>query len=147
MKTVLAFTVRSLPWIACALLMGACDSKTAKQEEFEEASSANPSAQKTPSPVSQARAKPADTEPSCAAICEKSKSKGCAGEQSVCMARCRDMTLDPECRSELERALACFAGLLDTDFQCGDDGFPEVLQGRCDREQEAVVQCLAAVLK
>lgn len=148
MKTVLELTVRSFSWLACAMLMGGCDlAKESKEEKPGEIASAKLPAPKATSLSLEASAKAVDTEPSCAAICEKSKSKACAGELSVCMAKCRDMTLEPECRSELARALACLAGLSDADFECGDEGFPEVLPGRCDRQQEVVVQCLTATLK
>ncbi len=146
MNTVVELSVRSLPWFACAMLMGGCDrAKETNEERPNEAVSQRASA--TNDASAQVKPRPVDTEPSCAAICDKSKSKGCAGDVSVCMAKCRDMTLEPECRSELAQALACLAGLSDADFECGDEGFPEVLPVRCDREQEVVVQCLTATLK
>lgn len=148
MKKVLELTVSSFPWLACAILLGGCDlAKETGEEKAKESSSEAVPAPQVNSPSPQVSAHPVDTEPSCAAICDKSKSKGCAGELSVCMARCRDMTLEAECRSELARALACLAGLSDADFECGDEGFPEVLPGRCDREQEVVVRCLSATLR
>jgi hypothetical protein len=148
MNTFCELAVRSFPWIACAMLVGGCDAtKQTKEEKPREAPSATLPAPKAIPPSSQSSSKPIDTEPSCTAICEKAKAKACTSDLSICMAKCRDMTLEPECRNELAQALACLAGLADVDFQCGEEGFPEVLPGRCDREQQAVVQCLTAALK
>jgi hypothetical protein len=149
------FAVQSFPWIVGAILLGGCDpskeAKEAKEETPRSRASVElpPTKGIPPSPQATANAPSTrvDTEPSCAAICEKAKTRGCTSELSICMAKCRDMTLEPECRSELGQALNCLAGLSTADWQCGDEGFPEVLPGRCEREQQVVVQCLTAALK
>lgn len=139
-------------WIAGATLMSGCDSS---QEDGREAvASPAPTAQPhdtlasttaPPGPSSRSAPQGApriDTQKSCAAICEKSKSRGCTSDLSLCTAMCRDMTLEPECRVEIAKTLECMAALSEADWKCGDEGFPEVLSGRCEDEQQTVVQCL-----
>src|SRR5690606_21951382 len=81
------------------------------------------------------------------AICTKSKTRGCSMDFSHCASMCREMILEPECRGEMGQVLECLAGLGDAYWQCGDEGFPEVLPGQCDAEQESVVLCLSVGLK
>lgn len=90
---------------------------------------------------------PEEIEKYCQAICTKAKTRGCSMDFSRCASMCREMTLEPECRGEMGQVLECLARLDDADWQCGDEGFPEVLPEHCDAEQRAVVLCLSAGLK
>jgi len=90
---------------------------------------------------------PEEIENYCQAICTKSKTRGCSTDFGHCASMCREMTLEPECRGEMGQVLECLAGLGDAHWQCGDEGFPEVLPGQCDAEQEAVLLCLSVGLK
>lgn len=75
-------------------------------------------------------------------ICETVKNKGCAATTSMCLAACKEMSSEAQCRQQMLTALECMAKLPETAWDCGESGFPELRAGHCEGEQERVVTCL-----
>lgn len=79
----------------------------------------------------------------CAEICAKAKARACPIQEAACVAACEEMIASEECRSEMHAALSCLAGLDNSAWTCGEEGFPEVRPGHCESEQGLMVKCLS----
>jgi hypothetical protein len=84
---------------------------------------------------------------SCTALCKKTEPLKCPA-QNQCKDTCLSSFTVPICSPELGQFLACTSQSALAHFDCDpESGNPMLKDGYCDKEQEAVVNCLGTALQ
>lgn len=80
----------------------------------------------------------------CPEICRRTHALQCRGAVQ-CDAMCRGAFADLACPGLLKRAMECALDQPMMAWVCSPDGFAAVMDGPCDREQEAYDLCLTSI--